>query len=145
MAPALATLAILGLALPVSAGKPLPFRATADEVVTDVTLLGPDLVQFTVDATGEATYLGEFTSTATIVLDLANGTATETRVLIAANGDQLYAEGEFAFTSATTVEGTITITGGTGRFQNASGEVEVEGVTPDGIHFAVTGEGTIEF
>jgi hypothetical protein len=145
LAPALIALGVLGLALPAAADEPLPFRGTADEVVTDVTPLGPDLVQLTVETTGEATYLGEFTSTATVVVDLTDGTFSEKRVFIAANGDRLYADGEGAFTSATTAEVTFTFTGGTGRFQNASGKAEGVAVTPDGIHFTATARGTIEF
>jgi hypothetical protein len=143
-APVLVALSILGFALP-AAGEPLPFRGQAYEVVTDVTPLGPGLIQLTVATTGEATHLGEFTSAATVVLDLTSGAFTETRVFIAANGDRLYAVGEGAFTSATTAEGTFTFTGGTGRFRNASGEADLEAVTPDGIHFAGTAEGTIEY
>jgi hypothetical protein len=36
-------------------------------------------------------------------------------------------------------------TGGTGRFENASGEADFESVTSDGIHFLLTFEGTIGF
>src|SRR5262249_38658405 len=121
------------------------FQLNADEVITGVTPLGPTLIQLTVTATGEATYLGQFTSTETVVLDLTNGTFTGTRVFIAANGDQLFATVTGAFTSATTAEGTFTFTGGTGRFQNASGQASFEVVTPDGIHISLTSDGTIEF
>lgn len=145
VAPVLVALGLLVLALPAAAGEPLPFRGQVDEVITDVTPLGPGLLQLSVSTTGEATYLGQFTSTATVVLDLTNGTFTETRVFIAANGDRLYADGEGAFTSATTAEVTFTFTGGTGRFQNASGEADGVAVTSDGIHFTATAKGTIEF
>ena len=48
-----------------------------------------------------------------------------------------------AFISPTVAVGTYTFTGGTGRFKNASGEADFESVTSDGIHFALTFEGTI--
>jgi hypothetical protein len=80
-----------------------------------------------------------------VVLDLADGTFAGTRVFIAADGDRLYADVDGAFTSATTAEGTLTFTGGTGRFRNASCEADFEAVTPDGIQIALTFEGTIEF
>jgi hypothetical protein len=80
-----------------------------------------------------------------VVLDLVDGTFTGTRVFVAANGDQLFADVAGAFTSATTAEGTLTITGGTGRFLNASGEADFEVVSPDGIHLTLTFEGTIEY
>jgi hypothetical protein len=144
-APALVALGVLGFPLPAAADEPLPFRGAADEVVTDVTPLGPGLLQLTVAVTGEATYLGRFTGTEVVVFDLADGTFSGTRVFVAANGDRLDADVEGAFTSATTAEGSLTFTGGTGRFQNASGKADFEAATPDGIHLALTFEGTIEF
>jgi hypothetical protein len=144
-APALVALGVLGFALPAAADESLPFRGAADEVVTDVTPLGPGLLQLTVTVTGEATYLGRFTGTEEVVLDLADGTFSGTRVFVAANGDRLYADVEGAFTSATTAEGTLTFTGGTGRFRDASGGTGFQAVSPDGIHLALSFEGAIEF
>jgi hypothetical protein len=145
IAAVLVALGILGLALPAAADEPLPFRGAADETITRVTPVGLDQLQLTVTATGEATYLGQFSGTETVVLDLATGTFSGTRVFIAANGDRLYANVEGGFTSATTAAGTLTFTGGTGRFADATGEVDFEAVTPDGLHLALTFEGTIEF
>jgi hypothetical protein len=136
---------IVGLALPVAADDPLPFQGRADEMVTGVAPVGPGLLLLTAAATGEATYLGRFTGTETVVFDLGDGTFAGTRVFIAANGDKLFADVEGAFTSATTAEGTFTFTGGTGRFRNASGAADFEVVTPDGIHLTLTFEGTIAF
>jgi hypothetical protein len=141
----MALAAILGLAAPVAADEPLPFRASAAEMVTSAEPIGPGLVGLTVAATGEGTYLGRFTGIETVVLDLATGTFTGTRVFVAADGDRLYANVEGGFTSATTAEGTLTFTGGTGRFADATGEADFEAVTPDGIHLALTFEGTIDF
>jgi hypothetical protein len=141
----MALTAIPGLALPASADEPLPFRARADEMITSAEPIGEGLVRVTVAATGQATHLGRFTGTETLVLDLTAGTFAGTRVLVAANGDRLCADVEGGFTSATTAEGTLTFTGGTGRFQDATGETDFEAVTSDGIHFALTFEGAIEF
>jgi hypothetical protein len=141
----MALTAVLGLALPVSADEPLPFRGSADEMVTSAEPVGDGLVRLTVVTTGEATYLGRYTGIETVVLDLTDGTFAGTRVFVAANGDQLYADVEGGFTSATTAEGTLTFTGGTGRFRDATGEADFEAVTPDGIDIALTFEGTIEF
>jgi hypothetical protein len=143
-APALVLLGVLGFALPAAADEPLPFRGAADEMLTDVAPLGPNLLLLTVTATGEATHLGQFTGIEEVVLNLADGTFAGTRVFVAANGDRLYADVEGAFTSATTAEGTFTFTGGTGRFRDASGEADFEVVTSDGIDLALTFEGTIE-
>jgi hypothetical protein len=145
VAPALAALAILGFALPVSAHKPRPFRGHAEETITDETPVGPGLVGLIFEGKGKATHLGRFTSFETVLFDMGNGTLLGTRVFIAANGDRLYADVEGAFTSATTAEGTFTFTGGTGRFRNASGEADFEAVTPDGIEIELTFEGTIKY
>jgi hypothetical protein len=142
---ALLALGFLALACPGAADEPVPFRCRAGETITDVTPVGPGLLQITATVTGKGTHLGEFTGTETVVLDLADGTFTGTRVFIAANGDRLYADVEGAFTSATTAEGTFTFTGGTGRFQDASGAADFEVVTPDGIHLALTCKGAIAF
>jgi hypothetical protein len=122
-----------------------PFRARADEMVTSAELIGEGLVGLTVMAAGEATYLGRFTAVESVALDMTDGTFSGTRVFVAANGDRLYADVEGGFTSATTAEGTLTFTGGTGRFQGATGAVGFEAVTADGVHLALTFEGAIEF
>jgi hypothetical protein len=48
--------------------------------------------------------------------------------------------------SPTTIGGTYTFTGGTGRFSDASGTTNFAGViAPDGIHIPVAFEGTIRY
>ncbi len=140
---ALVALAVLGLALPAPADDDLPFRGRADEVVTGVELV-PGGLQLTADGVGEATHLGRFTRHAVGVVH-ADGTVTGTVVFTAANGDQLYADLDGAFTSLTSIEGTYTFTGGTGRFEDASGDADFVAVTSDLIHIAVTFEGSIEY
>ena len=103
----IALVALGALAIPmdarrVAADELVPFRCRAAEIVTDVTPLGPGLLQITSMATGEATHLGRFTGTETVILNLADGTFSGTRVFVAANGDLLHAAVEGAFTSATT-------------------------------------------
>jgi hypothetical protein len=141
----LALTVTLGLALPVSADAPLPFRGHGDETLAGVTPVGPGQVQLTVTADAEATYLGQFAGTETIVLDQATGTFAGSRVFIAANGDQLFADVEGAFTSPTTAEGTFTFTGGTGRFAGASGQAAFQVVTSDGVHLTLTTDGSIDY
>ena len=142
---AVAALTVLGLALSASADPSVPFGGQANVVITDVQPVSLGRLRLTASATGQATHLGRFTRTETVVLNLANGTFAGTLVFTAANGDQLYADVAGGFTSPTTAVGTYTFTGGTGRFQNASGGAAFAAVTADGIHFAITFEGAISF
>jgi hypothetical protein len=142
LAAALVAFGILGLVLPTAADEKRPFKGRAEGVVTGVDPTQDGLV-LTVSATGRATHLGKFTRDETVLL--ADGTLEGTLVFIAANGDELHADVEGGFISATTAVGTYTFTGGTGRFANASGSAGFVGVTTDFIHIAVTFEGTIAY
>ena len=99
----------------------------------------------TTTGAGQATHLGSFTRLASVVIRLVDGRTEGTVVFTAANGDQLFADFEGTPTSPTTVVGTYTFTGGTGRFSDASGVAEFVGVTSDGIHIAIAFEGTIQY
>jgi hypothetical protein len=131
----------LALALPASAGAQVPFKGQADAVITSAQP-APDGTHLTIATTGQATVLGRFTRDESLVVQ-ADGTFEGTLVETAANGDQLFANVEGAFISPTTGVGTYTFTGGTGRFKNASGGADFVGVTSDGIHIALTFNGTI--
>jgi hypothetical protein len=77
------------------------------------------------EGTGTATYLGKFTEHATFQVDVRTASATGTATFTAANGDTLTASvvGQGTRTSPTTVSivEVYTITGGTGRFADATG------------------------
>jgi hypothetical protein len=145
---ALALLAVVGLAGPVSAGKHVPFKGSFEGDVT-VTPLAPPFVMVDVEATGEATHLGTFTLDIPHVVDRATRAAVGSYEFTAANGDKVYAE----FTGLATptaipgvlyIEETATITGGTGRFAGATGSFTSERLY-DMIEGTTTGsfEGTI--
>jgi hypothetical protein len=136
-------LALLALAVPVSADQDVPFKGVADAVVVAAEP-ADDGLHLTLSATGEATQLGEFTREESLVVH-ADGSFVGSVTFVAANGDRLNADISGGFISATTAAGTYTITGGTGRFADASGTASWAGVTSDGIHVAVTFSGTIEF
>lgn len=123
----------------VNAGDSVPFKGSAEGAVVSAT---PEGVLRTF-ATGYATHLGQFTREELLVLDPATGTITGTVVFTAANGDQISGSVAAQFTSPTTVVGTITLTGGTGRFVKATGEVDASLSTPDGVHFTVELDGSI--
>ena len=122
---ALALAAVLGLAGPAAAGDQVPFKGSLEGDVA-VTPLTPPYLRVDVDATGNATHLGQFTLAIPHIVNAANGTAIGSYEFTAANGDTVFAE----FTGIATptsvpgvlyIEETATITGGTGRFAGATG------------------------
>ena len=99
-----------------------PFKGTANAVETSQ---GFPIVTVTRNGTGTATYLGKYTSHVTLQVNVLTARATGAATFTAANGDTL----------TTTVDGrstliapgvlsiveVYTITGGTGRFADATG------------------------
>lgn len=122
------------------ADPPLPFQGRAEGMV--VGLVPPN--GLVIEYTGTATHLGQFTREERLFLN-PDGSFTGTMVFTAANGDELWLDFEGAFTSPTTAEGTYTFTGGTGRFEDATGEATFDAFTPDGVHVEATFEGTIRY
>ncbi len=111
------------------AGDLVPFHARVSETFTGAPC-GEWAMCITAVGTGQATKLGDITENASVVVDTnpadqQNGCAPETRTtsLTAANGDQIYMSG----TGLTRCPGSnlahdnYVITGGTGRFEGASG------------------------
>jgi hypothetical protein len=138
-------LAIVSLAAALSsasAGIQVPFTGTAEGAIASA-VPGPGGVALTVLATGSATQLGEFSREETLLLDPGTGTVTGQIVFTAANGDQLRCLVAGGFTSPTTVAGTYTFAGGSGRFANATGAAVFTASTPDGVHFSLQFSGTL--
>ena len=122
---------IVGLALPARGDDGRPFRGHAEEVIIDVTPVADGFL-VTASGGGEATHLGRFTRLGRVVVH-GDGSAEGTVVFTAANGDQLFMEVVGVPTnSPTTIGGTYTFTGGTGRFSDASGTANFAGVHPMG-------------
>jgi hypothetical protein len=136
--------AVVGFALPALGDGPLPFKGYAEEMRISARPCGDSLV-VTVSGTGLASHLGRFTRVASITIG-ADGTPEGLVVFTAADGDQLFATVESTRISPTTVIGTYTFTGGTGRFTDVSGTADFEGFSSDGgAHIRVTFEGTIQY
>ena len=122
----------LTLAGPVSAGDQVPFKGSLAGTAT-ITPLGGPIVAVEVRATGTATYLGKFTLEAPHVVDQSTLTAVGTYTLTAANGDTLTADLDGIARmveppNVIAITETATVTGGTGRFEGATGSIQVERV-----------------
>ena len=122
----LAALVALAIASPLAAGEQVPFRGRLEGIVATVTPLTPPFVAVTLEGEGNATQLGHFDVSSSLVANAADGTAVGTYEFTAANGDTLTADYTEYF-APTDVPGvfadviTATITGGTGRFAGATG------------------------
>jgi hypothetical protein len=110
-------------------GSELPFQGRLEGAAT-ITPLTPPFVSVSIEATGNATHLGRFTVENTHVVNTTERTATGTYKFTAANGDTLTADFTGQANPATpgvlAIVETATITGGTGRFADASGSFTVE-------------------
>jgi hypothetical protein len=118
----------------------LPFQGSEQGMVT--AFVPPN--ELVIETTGTATHLGQFTSEEELFLN-PDGSFSGIKVFTAANGDELWVDFEGAFTSPTTAEGTYTFTGGTGRFQGATGGATFEANSPDGVHLEANFEGSIRY
>jgi hypothetical protein len=123
LAAVLATLVLNG---PASAGKhETPFTGTSSGFVSTVGFDPEQNIVYTrLEGQGEATHLKHFTVTADVRIYVATptGIAIGTWTYTAENGDKLFAIlAGHAGVDSFHGEGTLTIVGGTGRFQGASG------------------------
>jgi hypothetical protein len=106
-----------------------PFKGTinADETVVP----SPPTASLTRDGTGTATYLGRYTEHIVMTINLPTMSSTGTATFTAANGDTLTAT-VLGQATPTTTPGVLsivedyTITGGTGRFADATGTFRLE-------------------
>jgi len=143
---AVVTLIPMGHSPPAAASEPLPFKGRADLVVTGAGPSG-DYLELSAEATGTATHLGLFSRTETVVVDLSSGMFIDgSLVFTTKNGDQLYADvaGGFTAIDLSTAAGCYTFTGGTGRFENASGNAMFSAVATE-TGYDVTFDGEIEY
>jgi hypothetical protein len=126
---AIAAALVLCLAGPVSAGDQVPFRGTLAGTVS-VTPLTPPMASVEIDGAGRSTQLGRFTLEVPHLVNQATRIATGTYVFTAANGDTLTAafsgQATLVAPGVLTVSETATITGGTGRFDGATGTFTTE-------------------
>jgi hypothetical protein len=107
-----------------------PFKGTANAVETSVVSF--PIASVTRDGTGTATYLGKYTSHATLQVNVTTFFGTGTATFTAANGDTLSTHVVGQGTPNTvpptvlSIEEVYTITGGTGRFADATGSFTLD-------------------
>ena len=148
LAAVLAALTLSGLA---TAGQQVPFKGRSSGVVMPTECPGPNQECTIVDGEGEATHLGHFTVTEHVVADLVADTVTGSWMLTAANGDVIFVTFVGFGIDPTHGGGNMTIVGGTGRFQGATGHyrqlITFSGPpgTLHGVSYADVLEGTISF
>ena len=143
------------LVVPAAAQKQVPFKGAIQAHETD-TLQGgppPTTASASGSGTGIGTLLGEFSLTYELTITLADGTATGSAQLIAANGDSIFTtivgSSEPSGTPGVlSITETNTVTGGTGRFAGATGSfitvrlVRVAtGLTSGSFHGMITSPG----
>lgn len=128
---------VVATAGPASAETPFRSRITVQAVFVPTST--PGVLAGTVSGAGHAAHLGKVTLTTTEVLDFASSPGTAIvrdgrMVTVAANGDQL--RWSYSGTGSLPpdangnipLSGTFVITGGTGRFSDASGSGHFRGV-----------------
>jgi hypothetical protein len=112
---------------PAAAKQAVPMKGSEDIVVT----MTPDFPNMKIYVqgygTGTATHLGKFTVQYDIVQDLQTQIGSGTVIFTAANGHQLFTDNTGTVTptgnpNENRVDMTYVITGGTGRFEGASGQ-----------------------
>ena len=120
---------VLTLAAPVAAADEVTFRGRLAGSVT-VTPLDPPFASVLIEATGNATQLGSFSLEIPHLVNQAIREGEGSYIFTAANGDTLTAD----FTGQATIVApgvistseTAVITGGTGRFEGATGSFVAE-------------------
>ena len=119
----LTTLVLLPLAHRAMAEDQVPFTGIEVGGITSVSFDFP-LGTLLNTAEGEATHLGHYTETGIVVVNVISGIATGTYTIIAANGDMLFTTTTGHALQPPSLKETVdnvTVTGGTGRFEGATG------------------------
>ena len=137
-----------------SAGKAVPFKGVAEEQAISAVPVDPDHVFVTTVGGGSATHLGAFTFVSPHLSGLSDFSIDGTQMFTAANGDELDADIVGQLHPEVDASGHVflvgdvtgTITGGTGRFDNASGSFTFSIVfDTQTFHSTATIDGMIQF
>ena len=109
--------------------RQLPLKGSVDATETQQVVFPLNNIHVT--GSGNATQLGKFTYSLQAVLHIPTLSATSTATIVAADGSSLFAAGTGQGTPTVTpgiisIVETLTITGGTGRFEGASGNITIQ-------------------
>jgi hypothetical protein len=119
----LTALALLPLAHPAMAEEEVPFKGVEVGTLSAASFDFPFATILNV-AEGEATQFGHYTVTGIVVVNVLSSTATGTFTMTAANGDMLFITMTGVALQPPSLKETldnVTVTGGTGRFEGATG------------------------
>ena len=123
---AAATILMTTLAVAAAAQQLVPFKGSLEGNDSD-NFTSENTVVVTSTGTGTSTLLGKFSFTLENTVTIDQGTSVGTVEFVAANGDTVFGTviGSGSITSAGTIQitETVTITGGTGRFEGAQGSI----------------------
>ena len=122
----LIVLASIAFAAPATAGKELPLKGSIQSV--ELYEIDFPTMFVTASGSGNATQLGRFTVNYEVEVNLLTLVGIDSAQFVAANGDSIFAEGlgqatETGTPGVVNVVEVYTITGGTGRFAGASGNI----------------------
>lgn len=117
------------IAGPVSADDQVPFRGSMSGTAT-ITPLDPPMASVLLETSGSATQLGRFTLEAPHVVNQVSRTAVGTYLFTAADGSTLTASlsgsASIVAPGVLAIAETGVITGGTGRFEGATGSFSTD-------------------
>ena len=119
----LSALTLLPLAYPAMAKDQVPFKGIEVGCLSFVSFDYP-FITVLCTAEGEATYLGHYTVTGTLLVSVLSPTATGIFTMTAANGDKLFTTMTGYVVDPLSPNETVdthTVTGGTGLFAGATG------------------------
>ena len=121
-------LLVLGASPAVAAAEQVPFTGSWSGSTVSATPVGPNVVLVVSSGSGQTTHLGRMVMTSPHLTYLDTFAVEGTQVFTAANGDILNAtiSGQFVPNAEGNLEATLIglITGGTGRFEGASGSYD---------------------
>jgi len=124
----LSAFAVLLHTLPAMAAEQVPFQGVWSGSTVSATPVGPNVVLVVSSGSGKTTHLGKMVMTSPHLTYLDTFAVEGTQVFTAANGDVLNATitGQFVPNAEGNLEATLVglITGGTGRFEGASGSYD---------------------